>query len=220
MSTCPSSRGKNYILTVVDRFSKWMEAIPLRNATSEAVAKEFWNNWVTRYGCPARITTDQGRQFEAQLFAKLSQITGTTRVRTPAYHPQANGLIERLHGTIKAAIRCHPENSWPQTFPAILLGFRAAVHEETLCSAADLVFGSPLQLPAMFSSPGTTRQVLTNSWKPFEKPSGTSAPLHLTVTPHRGKPLFAKSYCLHRMCSCESIALKQSLNPRMNVPIW
>jgi hypothetical protein len=68
------SEGFRYVLTIVNRFTRWPEAIPLGNQTAEEVAKAFHINWVCRYGVAQRITTDQGRNFESELFHQLNQL--------------------------------------------------------------------------------------------------------------------------------------------------
>ena len=93
----PSSDGCNYILTCIDRFTRWPEAIPLPNITAETVARAFVTRWVASFGVPSTITTDRGSQFESALFLALTNLLGTKRVRTTAYHPIANGLVERFH---------------------------------------------------------------------------------------------------------------------------
>lgn len=96
------SQGFRYCLTIVDRFTRWPEA-PYRTSRQKPPRKIF-EEWITRYEAPARITMDQGRQFEADLFRQLTRMTGTKHWRTTAYHPQANEMVERLHRLIKAAI--------------------------------------------------------------------------------------------------------------------
>lgn len=100
----PPSNGNRYLLTIVDRFSRWPEAIPLENMTAHSVAKAFYETWIARFGVPETITTEQGRQFESELFRELSEAMGSEHIRTTAYHPQANGLVERFHRSLKAAI--------------------------------------------------------------------------------------------------------------------
>jgi len=102
----PTSNGYRYCLTVIDRFSRWSEAIPVRNISAETIAQKLFREWMTRYRVPTR-TYHQGMQFEAKLFRELMHLIGATHFRTTAYHPEANGLVERLHRQIKAAIRCH-----------------------------------------------------------------------------------------------------------------
>lgn len=146
----PISRNYRYCLTCVDRFTRWPEVFPLENIEAETVAREFMMGWVARFGTPVRITTDQGRQFESNLFKQLNHLLGTNHLRTTAYHPAANGLVERLHRQLKAALKCHGNERWSDALPIILLGLRAAYRPDLNASVAELVYGGNLRLPAEF----------------------------------------------------------------------
>ncbi|XP_058790930.1 uncharacterized protein LOC131664081 [Phymastichus coffea] len=127
-----------YCLTCVDRFSRWPEVVPLSDMEANTVAKALLSTWIARFGVPARITTDQGRQFESALFAELCNLLGTKRIRSTSYHPQANGQVERVHRQLKAAIRCHDGNDWVSILPVVLLGMRSALKEDLGATAAEL----------------------------------------------------------------------------------
>ncbi|GFW26812.1 transposon Tf2-9 polyprotein [Trichonephila clavipes] len=142
----PPSNGYTYCLTMIDRFSKWPEAQPLKDITAETVAEAFFSSWVSRFGTPAILTTDRGRKFESSLFKALSKLLGVQKCRTTGYHPQANGMIEELHRPLKSAIKCHATERWT-VLPIILLGLRASLKEDILCTPAELVFGTTIRLP-------------------------------------------------------------------------
>lgn len=150
----PLSHSFRYCLTIVDRFTRWPEAIPLQDMTAEACVSALLSGWVARFGCPGDITTDRGRQFTSHTFKNFMALLGTTHHTTTAYHPAANGLVERLHRQLKAAVTCHADtNNWVESLPWVLLGIRSAWKEDVEASAADLVYGEPLRLPGQFLSP-------------------------------------------------------------------
>ncbi len=124
----PDSRGFIYLLTCVDRFSRWQDAYSMRNIAAETIAKTFTERWIAVFGIPLTITTDRGAQFESALFTKLANVLGTNRIRTTAYHPQANGVVERFHRKLKAALTAHGDpTNWTEVLPLVLLGIRTAV---------------------------------------------------------------------------------------------
>ena len=114
----PLSNGYTYILTCIDRFTRW----------SEAIAQAFLSGWIARFSVPSTVTTDQGRQFESMLWQQLMQLLGSKRIRTTSYHPIANGLIERFHRQLKASLKCGSNSiKWTDSLPLVLLGIRTAV---------------------------------------------------------------------------------------------
>jgi len=150
----PPSEGRVYCLTMIDRNTHWPEAIPVKNIEAKTIAKLFYECWVARFGVPLRVTTDQGRQFESQLFNELTKTLGISRIRTTPYHPQANGRIERWHRTLKAALTAHEgEKSWTKILPTVMLGLRTAVRLDEEKSTAELLYGLPLRLPGEFFTP-------------------------------------------------------------------
>ena len=147
----PPSNGNTYLLTCIDRYTRWPEAIPLTDMSAETVAKAFIERWIAVFGAPDIITTDRGRQFESQLFRELMKLLGTTRIRTTSYHPSANGMIERFHRQVKAALKAHDNpNLWHEYLPLTLLGIRTTMKEDLSCSPAELVYGTTLRLPGQF----------------------------------------------------------------------
>lgn len=144
----PPSNNYTHILTVVDRYTRWPEAYPISNITAEGVAKTLVIQYVSRFGIPSTITTDRGSQFESDFFAQWCKLLGVNRTRTTAYHPQANGMVERFHRQLKNSIvaRCNTRH-WSEELPIILLGIRNTIKEDLQCSPAELVYGQSLVLP-------------------------------------------------------------------------
>lgn len=186
----PISESCRYILTCVDRFTRWPEAFPIADIEAETVARHFFDGWITRFGVPAKVTTDQGRQFEARLFKKLAETTGFERIRTTAYHPQSNGLVERFHRQLKAALRCHASDRWTRTLPIVLLGVRTAWKDDIHATAAEMVYGQTIRLPGDFlttsahtpsTSPDDYVEQLKQHMRTY-RPAPTSS--------HRATPVF------------------------------
>jgi hypothetical protein len=143
-----SKEGFKYILTVVDRSTRWLEAVPLRDMEASTCLSAFLHHWVSRFGVPAIVTTDRGRQFASAIWATACKRLGIQHIMTTAYHPQSNGMVERTHRQLKDALRSRLAGSeWPSHLPWVLLGLRAAPKEDSAISSAELVFGAPLSLP-------------------------------------------------------------------------
>jgi hypothetical protein len=160
------------------------------------------NTWISRYGCPLRVTTDQGRQFEAQLFRALLQLCGAKLHNTTAYHPIANGLVERLHRTLKAALMCYQPDSWTDALPLVLLGLRTAVKPDIKTSAAELVYGKQLRVPGEFLTPtqlpDCTEQYISTLRHRIAALRPTPAACHVTQKPFVFKDLATASHVFLR----------------------
>ena len=148
--TLTPSNGFSHLLTIVDRFTRWPVAIPIANITAETVADAFAHGWVATYGVPVAITTDRGSQFLSSIWTQLMSQWGIKTITTAAYHPEANGLVERLHRRLKEALIAlsndHPVE-WFWKLPLALLAIRTTLKPDIGASPADLVFGDALALP-------------------------------------------------------------------------
>ena len=93
----PPSRGFTHILTAIDRFPRWAIACPLNDISAENTASVFLDSWVSNHGVPTTITADRGAQFQSTLFRELARLLEVNHISNTAYHPAANGLVERFH---------------------------------------------------------------------------------------------------------------------------
>lgn len=148
----PINQGNSYLLTIVDRFSRWPAAIPMRGISARDCAQALLEGWIQYYGTPLQIVTDRGRQFVSGLWEELCLILGTVHHITTSYHPQANGMVERFHRQLKASLMAHCEKNenWKPDLPSVLLAIRTAVKEDLGFSSSQLVFGETLRLPGLF----------------------------------------------------------------------
>ena len=147
----PSSQGYTHLLTVVDRFTRWPEAIPIKETDTLTCARALIFHWIARFGLPVDITSDRGAQFTSEIWSSMSELFGIRLHRTTAYHPQSNGLVERFHRHVKSALkaRCMGAN-WCDNLPWVLLGIRTAPKDDLAVSSAELVYGFPLTVPGDF----------------------------------------------------------------------
>ena len=77
-----TDRGNKYILVVGDYLSKWTEAYPIPDQTATTVADKFVKEFVSRYGVPEVLHSDQGRNFESQVFQEMCRLLGIEKTRT------------------------------------------------------------------------------------------------------------------------------------------
>jgi len=139
-----SSRSNQYILTLVDHFSKWAEAIPLRNHTASTVARALMTHVFSKYGAPYQILTDRGSEFESSLFQELLRWMGIDKLRSTALRPACNGVVERFHRTLNSMmgkVVSESQRDWDEWVPFVLAAYRATPHESTGMSPEQVIFG-------------------------------------------------------------------------------
>jgi len=145
-----SARGHVYMVTVMDHFTKWAEAIPLRNHTAESVARALMVNVFSRFGFPLQLLTDRGTEFESNLFQELCRYMEIDKLRTTAYRAATNGMVERYHRTLNSIlgkIVSHDQRNWCEKVPVAAAAYRASVHEATGYTPNRLMLGREVAAP-------------------------------------------------------------------------
>ena len=90
------------------------------------------------------------RHYRNAVFAGLCRLLGVTHLRMSAYHPASNGIVDRLHRQLKAAVKCHDTSNWIEILPIVLLGIRTAMKEDLNVTIAEMIYSTGIWLPVKF----------------------------------------------------------------------
>ena len=140
--------GYRYLLTAIDMASRWPEAIPLKSTTARAVALGMVDIF-SRTGIPLQLLSDQGSQFIGSLVTHLCRDLHIDQIKTTPYHPQTNGVVERMHGTLGAMLTKASSAGldWVEQVPFALFALRTAPNRDTQLSPFELVYGRTVRTP-------------------------------------------------------------------------
>ena len=100
-----SENGFKYCLVMIDVLTRYLICEPLKTKSAQEVAKVFFNSVICKHGIPVTVVTDNGKEFVNQIFEDIAKMLNMKHIRTTAYHPQANGVIERANGTVVNILR-------------------------------------------------------------------------------------------------------------------
>ena len=128
--------------------TKWPEAIPLKSITAKAVAGGIMEIF-SRTGIPLQLVTDQGTQFVGKMMDNLCANLHIDKLKTTPYHPEGNGVCERMHGTLGAMLTkaAKAGQDWVGQIPFALFALRSAPNRDTQFSPFELVYGRRVRTP-------------------------------------------------------------------------
>ncbi|CAC5369319.1 unnamed protein product [Mytilus coruscus] len=130
-----SIQGNNFLLVIGDYFTKFVHAIPLKSQEAEVVARTLVDNFISIFGVPLQIHTDQGANFESQLFQELCKLIDIDKTRTTVMRPQSDGMAERFMRTLENMLSSFVSNhqkDWDKFVPVLMMAYRSAEHENLL----------------------------------------------------------------------------------------
>lgn len=143
-----SSAGNKWIVVATDYLTRYAETRALQRATASDVAQFFIDQIVLRHGAPSCVITDRGTAFTAQLIDDVFKLSYTNHRKTTAYHPQTNGLTERLNKTIADMLSMYVDvqhKTWDQVLPYVTFAYNTAIQETTRFTPFRLVYGREVQ---------------------------------------------------------------------------
>ena len=147
----PIGKDRNImVLTIVDAFSRWPVLVPTHSTTAEVTADLVWEHWISVYGIPKRIISDQGPQFESELFARVCESLGIDKARTTAYHPQTNAQAERFHRYLLptlVALVGERSSDWVDYLSYVVFAYRCYDVAGIGLSPYQIMFGRDPRLP-------------------------------------------------------------------------
>ena len=147
----PGLNGKRFLIIARDYASQWVEAKALAKNDSKSVQKFLLHDVFCRWGLPLKISADGGPENKG-LVEDLQRQFGINRVISSAYHPQGQGLIERGHAPIVAALK-KLRGNWVDNLPNVLWADRTTIKRSTNETPAYMVSGQEHILPIEMSIP-------------------------------------------------------------------
>jgi len=126
-----STSGMRYVLTVIDGFSKFVYAIPVRNKEAVTIAKALIER-VFIHGTPVRLHSDRGPEFVNQVLEEICKLYNIKKSTTTAYHPQGNAFAERIHQFFRNALTSfvrRDQRDWDILIPILTTVYNDSLHD-------------------------------------------------------------------------------------------
>ncbi|XP_056155241.1 rho GTPase-activating protein 28 [Lampris incognitus] len=145
-----SEKGSQYILVAMDYFCKWPESYAIPNQETTTVAEVLVDGFVTRLGVPDEIHSDQGRNFESQVFKEMCRLLHIKKTHKMVLHPQSDGMVEWYNHTLLVQLAVFVQKhqrDWDDYLQLLMMAYRSAMHQSTGCTPASIMFGQELHTP-------------------------------------------------------------------------
>ena len=168
--------GFKYLLVFIDQTTRYVEAYPTCGVSALDVVHPF-ASWISRFGSPASVRSDNGPQFVASIIEELFALFGIEHIRSIAYTPSTNSIVERVNAEIKRNLRSFADDfrhrSWSIWVPFAVRLYNNQVHSAVGAAPHTLVFGTepafnrPLILPQADLQEGgdvTTPALAVHEW--------------------------------------------------------
>lgn len=142
-----TEKGNKYIVVAMDYFTKWPEAKAIKRANAAEISKFIYEEIICRHGCPRKILTDNGTEFNNQLIKDLTGKLGTQHKFSTPYHPKTNGLVERFNRTLCESLAKLGGKDWDDKIAPVLFAYRTKIQKSTKMKPFYLLYGREAKLP-------------------------------------------------------------------------
>ena len=145
-----SEGGNTWVLTMIDTFTRWPVATPIKDRSSATIATAIYKHWICERSVPIKIISDRAREFVSRGVKQLAARLGTVLLTTSGYNPTGNSSIERFHRYLNASLSIVYEKikaDWDDYIPAVLFSYRSSMNETTGHSPFFLEHGREAQTP-------------------------------------------------------------------------
>ena len=151
-----SSKGNKVILVMTDHFSKYTKVAAMPDQKAETVAKAFDREWISVFGTPRMVHSDQGSNFESEVFQEMCKLLQISKSRTTAYHPQGNSQCERFNSTLLSMMHAHARDNpktWDVNLHHVVMFYNATKHTSTDVEPNRIMLGRNIDMPIDVTMP-------------------------------------------------------------------
>jgi hypothetical protein len=146
-----SESNSDTVLVMTDYVTKWVVAVPVKDAKAKTIAEAIYDNWIVKYGPPERIISDEGGEFNAKkICEELYEIFKIKKLTTSPYHQQTNGQCERFNRTMSGMLAKYVKDNqanWDKYLPTCILEYNCSKHSTTKETPYFMVFNQEPRLP-------------------------------------------------------------------------
>ncbi len=146
-----AGRQHKYILCITDAFTKYAMVTAVENKEVETVAKAIFSEWFCKFGIPAQIHTDGGKEFVNKLSNELFTLLIVSHTKTTPAHPQCNAQVEVFNKTVKKYVASFVGDTtldWENFLPALMLSYNTSYHSTIATTPFELLFGEKPRMPS------------------------------------------------------------------------
>jgi hypothetical protein len=143
--------NKKFVLCITDAFTKYAVVTSIQNKNAETVADAIFKEWFCKFGIPAQIHTDGGKEFVNKLSAEMMELMNVAHTKTSPAHPQCNSQVEVFNKTVKKYLASFVDNTalnWETFLPALALSYNTSYHSTIATTPFELLFGEKARLPS------------------------------------------------------------------------